>query len=117
MSRVRRIERGFKGHFICADLCRWSRVTDVGRYRVSSIGELYLPNKNERALIGAARYLETLVFILSDEICNCGCMAPKIKRHCEIDSDGYQEIYEADKGHERMVRKYLAIANKEATHA
>lgn len=76
MTNVKRTERGWSGHFICADRCLFRRNTLL-EYKqekvvVSTVGLMVdLHNFKERVFetIGYNRYYETMVFFanLSDE--------------------------------------------------
>jgi hypothetical protein len=64
-QQLRRTERGFGGHFICASDCRYRRNTllEYGDTRVvvSSVGNMVLNNKTEYLGINRRIY-ETMVF-------------------------------------------------------
>lgn len=72
MNEVKRTERGWAGHLICAHDCLYHRNTllEYGDKKVvvSTVGR-YRPNKNswEFEEIGLDRYFETMAFI-ADEI-------------------------------------------------
>jgi len=64
-QRVIRTERGWAGHFCCADNCKFKRNTLLS-YKdinivVSTVGNLVINNKLE-ALGGGDRYYETMAF-------------------------------------------------------
>jgi hypothetical protein len=65
-KQVKRTERGWPGHFICADSCKFRRNTllECGETKlvVSTIGSMYLPSEGYPLEIGAGRYYETMVF-------------------------------------------------------
>lgn len=108
-----RIERPFKGHLIVSESCEWFRTTDVGRYRISSIGEyvapaIVEPTRGRFTEIGYNRLYETMVFRLSDIICTCGCDAPEIHDWSEVAFRGYNSRTEAEEGHEAMVASYMS---------
>jgi len=116
-KRVRRVELGCAGHLIVASSCRWHRHTQVGRYRVSSIGDYFIGEDEPRRTIGAgdAAFFETMVFRTTDTPCRdsegCGCL--EVADWSEIDGERYPTAGEAQAGHERYVAKYLALARKE----
>ena len=117
---VRRIELGCAGHFICARDCRWRRHTQVGDYRVSSVGDLYLRSEPEkRQTIGATGYFETMVFKTTGVLCdgNEGCGCVEVAEWSEIDGKRYETAGEAQAGHEHFVRKYqrLSTARTDST--
>ena len=64
---ITREERGWAGHYICADSCRFKRNTLLtntdtnDRIVVSTVGA-YIPKKNKYEQIGCDRYFETMVF-------------------------------------------------------
>lgn len=119
---IERIELGCAGHLIVAKWCRWKRHTQVGKYRVSSIGDYYGPdidridrdrNAVKRQTIGGGddSYFETMVFETIDEqdTGNDGCGCRAVKDWSEIDGERYATAGEAQAGHERYVAKYLAL--------
>jgi hypothetical protein len=63
-SIIKRTERGWAGHFICADRCRFRRNTLLEhkevRIVVSTVGLLVIDGKIET--VGHARYFETMAF-------------------------------------------------------
>jgi hypothetical protein len=117
-TQIERVELGCPGHFICARDCRWRRHTQVGRYRVSTVGDLYFEGKKARQTLGAGSdsFFETNVFRTSDafepESESCGCRA--VESWSEIDGTRYATAGEAQQGHEKFVSKYLALAAEEA---
>lgn len=105
-----RIELGCAGHLIVADSCQWKRHTQVGKYRVSSIGDYYPQCGDKRDTIGAGKesFFETLVFETTGEqdAENEGCGCRTIKAWGEIDGERYATAGAAQEGHERYVAKY-----------
>ena len=65
MKRVKRTERGWGGHFICADDCKFRRNTLLeynGNFVViSTVGNYF--KDGEYRLIGHERHFETMVFL------------------------------------------------------
>jgi len=66
---LKRIERGWSGHFICAIKCQWHRNTLVideesnKAIVISSVGQMPNPmNEGKYSEIGAGRYYETMIF-------------------------------------------------------
>lgn len=119
---IKPIELGCAGHLIVSNSCRWKRHTQVGKYRVSSIGDYYGPdldkftrdrNAVKRTTLGAgdASFFETMVFETeeSPEKANDGCGCRAVTSWSEIDSERYATAGEAQAGHERFVAKYLAM--------
>ena len=68
-KKVIRTERGWAGHFICADKCKYRRNTllnyDDIYIVVSTVGNLVFLGKREE--IGCDRYYETMAFFSRDE--------------------------------------------------
>jgi hypothetical protein len=107
---MKRIELGCPGHFICAKDCRWRRHTQVGNYRISSVGDLYYQSKpNKRQTIGATGYFETMVFKTTNkpEKGNEGCGCCAVAQWTDVDGERYETAGEAQAGHERYVKKYM----------
>ena len=112
---VKAVELGCAGHFICAKDCLWRRHTQVGKYRVSSVGDLYYKSEPyKRQTVGASGYFETMVFALTNKQSsgNEGCGCREVKEWSEIDGERYDTAGEAQKGHEKYVRKYLRMQAK-----
>jgi len=65
-ERIKRTERGWIGHYICADHCRFRRNTllEFGDVRVvvSSVGMYWDKSRNEYVTVGPGRYYETMAF-------------------------------------------------------
>jgi hypothetical protein len=70
--KVKRIERGWAGHFICADRCLFRRNTllQFGKKKVvvSTVGNMLLENKKLAEEIGYDRYYETMSFMADDSV-------------------------------------------------
>ena len=71
MDRVKKIERGWPGHFICADRCLFRRNTLI-TYRdikivVSTVGLMVNPNGDGFETVGHDRYFETMAFYADEE--------------------------------------------------
>jgi len=66
MVNVRRTERGWAGHFICADRCEFRRNTllEAGDIKivVSTIGMMHDIHEGGYETIGYNRYYETMAF-------------------------------------------------------
>ena len=62
--KLKRTERGWVGHFICGDRCRFRRNTliEFGHQKIviSTVGNLFVEGNLE--MIGADRYSETMAF-------------------------------------------------------
>lgn len=66
MNQIKRTERGWAGHFICADRCRFRRNTLL-EYKelkivVSSVGLMKSLDEKSFEIIGCNRYYETMAF-------------------------------------------------------
>lgn len=65
-TKIIRLERGWAGHFICADRCRFRRNTllsyDKIKIVISTVGLMVIEQSNEFQTIGFSRYYETMVF-------------------------------------------------------
>lgn len=112
------VELGCPGHFILSDRCRWRRHTQVGRYRVSTVGDLYVQDPwVKRDTIGAGpHFFETMVFKTRNrsERQNEGCGCKDIESFDCLDSQRYMTAGEAQRGHERYVSKYLRKQRRRA---
>ena len=108
---------GFAGHFICADSCLFRLCTDVGDYRISSVGAMR-SNRKVREIVGAKdgefedvgpdRKYESFVFRLGDGICSCGCGEREIANFSEIDSLAANDAKTARENHMTLCRQYDA---------
>ena len=65
MTKIKRTERGWCGHFICGDRCRFRRNTLLTKGRkhiiISTVGNLATED-GEMDTIGHERYYETMAF-------------------------------------------------------
>lgn len=105
------IELGCAGHFICAGDCRFRRHTQVGKYRVSTVGDLfYRIEKSKRQTVGAGPddFFETMVFKTTGKLCkgNEGCGCREVVDWSGMECIRYATAGEAQKGHEKLVTKY-----------
>lgn len=69
MSEVKRIERGWAGHFICADSCKFRRNTLLeynGKAVVVSTVGAMINSKGKLEEIGLGRHYETMAFYADD---------------------------------------------------
>lgn len=119
MSAVTRTERGWAGHFCAADRCKFRRNTLVSdgasAVVISSVGLMIVNDKVEA--IGCERWYESLVFVAEE-----GDGYWDASHWSEIDNSGLcAETYEllgdlpdlqANDMHERMVAKYMGIAER-----
>lgn len=111
MSKVRVVELGCAGHFICSSRCRFRRHTQVGKYRVSTVGDMYYDESDtNRRTLGAGKkdFFETMVFKTTGSRCKqnegCGCM--QVVSWSEVDGERYETAGAAQRGHERYIAKY-----------
>jgi len=100
---------GQAGHLCVAERCRFHLCTKVGKYLVSTIGEFFAKNEDEKPTeIGCNRLFETMVF-KAGKPCNaevCGkCGMPEIDGR-ELDFTGYKKIGDAARGHVTMCHKW-----------
>lgn len=107
LSRDKWVYRGIAGHLCVSNWCRFHIVTDIGDFRVSTIGAYYPGKADKMETVGCDRHYETMVFPIEDG---------QITNLLELDLDGLlvgPDPYETDKlaeiMHEKMCVKY---ANK-----
>jgi hypothetical protein len=112
---ISRVELGCAGHLIVSDRCRWRRHTQVGHYRISTLGDYWLHDTRQRVSVGAHAYFETMVFATTGrpDAGNEGCGCQELKDWSELDLQRYATAGEAQRGHEAMVEKYIMIAEGE----
>lgn len=95
------------GHFILGDKCKFRMATYVGKYIVSTVGELKSrgdSGENGWGRIGSDRTYETFVFKAKKSKNDC---CPFVMADAsEIDSDGYNDQKSAYKGHLRLCEKW-----------
>lgn len=108
---VKRIELGCPGHFIIAvRSCHFRRHTQVGDYRVSTIGDYFPDPRGPRDTIGSGdtEFFETMVFRLTKQLTknNDGCGCREVADYSEVDGKRYATAGDAQAGHERFVAKY-----------
>ena len=124
-------------HFICGQDCRFHLGTLVGPWVVSTVGEL-LPDSNSWDIyadtkgvklegrgdarrydflnkvgyveVGSGRKYETMVFRATGKRCDadeCHCQQPEWSGS-ELDTDGYNERGDAQRGHYAMCEKWAS---------
>jgi hypothetical protein len=100
-----RRELGCAGHFILSRQARWHRHTQVGNYRVSTVGAIFLDGEDGMYDFGGGKRYESMVFVTTDEPNpgseGCGCK--KVVDWCGVDTVRYEDAAAADAGHERLV--------------
>lgn len=116
--KVKRTERGWAGHFICADRCLYRRNTllEAGDIKlvVSTVGNMYLKDANKIDTIGHERYYETMAFMSNPEDMRFHDMDVTKQIHFkspwEIDRPDADD--DADLMHERVVRELSSKLRK-----
>lgn len=116
-----RVELGCAGHFICSDRCRWRRHTQVGPYRISSVGDFFPDKNGPRDRVGGSpnAYFETMVFETTGQpdADNEGCGCAAVREWLGLDCERYATAGEAQAGHERYVEKYRVLQSCNSTAA
>lgn len=93
------------GHFICGDRCQFKLNTYVGKYIVSTVGEMpNLLKPEEFQEIGADRKYETMVFKAKKS--KFKCCPYKISSGNNIDFAGYNKPEDAYNGHLILCQKW-----------
>lgn len=114
---MQRVELGCIGHFVLGHECMYRRHTQIGRYAVSTVGDLYVDGVREPVCSKPDRYFETKVFELTDDPVDdsegCGCR--ELVDYSERDSMTYATAGEAHAGHEAMVEKWVSLQGREAS--
>ena len=111
------VHLGCAGHLIVSQSCRWRRHTQIGsRFRVSTVGDYFPDWHGPRETIGsgAQDWFETMVFVTTSQpdTGNDGCGCLTVDDYNEIDGRRYATAGEAQAGHDAMIAKYLAIAER-----
>ena len=105
-----RIELGCPGHLIVANKCRWRRHTQVGIFRVSTVGDYFPDRDGPRDTVGSGPqdFFETMVFrttgLPDPGSEGCGCC--EVTSYDNIASARYVTAGEAQAGHERLVAEF-----------
>jgi hypothetical protein len=102
------VELGCKGHFTGAKDCQWSRHTQVGLLRVSTVGE-YWPDRDAtmQPMGSEDQFYETMVFLTTDVDTPGGCGCKEVKLWHELVCERYPTAREAARGHDDMVNKLM----------
>lgn len=114
---VKRIELGCPGHFIAVDSCQYRRHTQVGSYRVSTVGDYYQMDytdpqgrRTKRSTVGSGKddFFETMVFKTTRKPArdNDGCGCREVKDWGGLECFRSANPKAAHKRHEQMVAKY-----------
>ena len=102
------------GHFICGDRCHFTLNTYIGKYIVSTIGELpetlkeYIKDKkfmSQFQEIGCGRKYETMVWKAKRSVHEC-CPWEIIVADGELDFEAYNTAGDAYKGHLKLCNKW-----------
>jgi hypothetical protein len=104
--------QGNPGHFCCARDCWFRLCTVIGKYMISTVGELVLKDKNGYQDIGFKRKYETMVFTKLVK-CTCGCGYYVLGNGSEIECSGYNSSIDAQNGHLEMCLKYERLQQYE----
>lgn len=101
-------ELGCPGHLIVAGSCRWRRHTQVGKYRISTLGNYYVNGKKDTIGSGKDEFFESMVFKTTGKPDKgnegCGCQA--VVSYESLECFRYSNAGDAQKGHERLIKKY-----------
>lgn len=106
------VELGCAGHFICADSCRFRRHTQVGIYRVSTVGNFQTySSQRERLGPGENDWFETMVFETTGEPeeNNDGCGCSKVVSYSGLERVRSATAGAAQKTHQAMIEKYKGV--------
>lgn len=90
---------GFAGHLIVSESCLFRLCTDIGDFRVSTIGAYKQPGRAGWTEIGYNRLFETMVFQLGESRCNCGCGEREILSWTELSMTPANTPVEATANH------------------
>lgn len=106
-------ELGCAGHLAVSNQCAWRRHTQIGsRFRVSTVGNYFPGRERKRDTVGSEpdSFFETMVFetIASPEPDSEGCGCLQVLNYDGLECKRYATAGEAQSGHERMVREYVA---------
>jgi hypothetical protein len=113
-DNIKRTERGWAAHFICADRCMFHRNTlieyDNISIVVSTVGNMktfYDSKDNKIQMIGADRYFETLVFHSKKNKFNDANVSRQITMNSDWQiSEPWKEL-EADEMHENNINEII----------
>ena len=98
---------GDAGHFCLASKCRFHLCTEVGKFLVSTVGDLHKnpEDENPEPLGIYDGFYETAVFPTLETRCSCGCGMPDIDLQ-QIEMVRFNTRKEANEGHLQMCLKY-----------
>ena len=110
-------ELGCAGHLCVSHRCRWKRHTQVGLYRVSTLGDYFptgLGGKRDTLGGGEDTFFESMVFLTTGkpdpENEGCGCY--EVANWAELECARYATAGEANAGHEALIQKYRAASDE-----
>lgn len=104
---------GMAGHFCAGNSCRFHLATEVGNFRVSTIGAYVSPlDKENYSEVGHQRKYETMVFRIADgqAVCTCGCQMKDLESWTELEMLPANDPDTARKNHMEACLKYAAHA-------
>lgn len=106
--------KGIAGHLIIANRCRFHLHTQIGPYKISTIGAYYQTGMSEKMTeIGAGRDYETYVFTGEDNWSEIDANGISLDR--DADSDPYKADELAEDMHMKMCMKYAEMQNEKDT--
>ena len=103
---------GTAGHLCVSDYCRFHLATEIGDYLISTVGEYFRNDDNEMTEIGLGRNYETMVFLLTDEVCDCGC-GMRVPDLSEIEMIPANTRMEANENHRDLCLKYAILGDED----
>ena len=107
---------GEAGHFIASSACRFHLTTEIGKWRISTVGDYHPGDCDEMQPIGSSGFYETMVFELTGEPCNCDdldCDMGVVGSWAEEDGSRYDTYAEAAKGHMEFCHMYSRVFGDE----
>jgi hypothetical protein len=91
------------------DKCQFHLCTVVGKYIISTVGDLFIDGKRREIQgSGPHSFFETMVFLAGNpcDAPGCQCGQPNLKDAMELDCRRYTSGKEAHEGHMEMCRKW-----------
>ena len=108
-----RTELGCAGHLIVSSSCPWRRHTQVGDFRISTVGDYYIGDVRTTVAGFDDAYFETMVFRTTDASAGgsdaCGCR--QVVSYSAIEVWHYESAGLAQAGHEATVARYVGTAD------
>lgn len=114
-NMVKRTERGWAGHYICADQCMFKRHTLLEfkgiNIIVSTVGQQFRTNNHKPVMVGSGRFYETLVFKAKYSDSTPKMLIANVNEQIEFDSNWMIENphkhLEANQMHEDVVSEIM----------